>query len=190
MQVAIFATNVLLWSGIFRIGGLMYLKNISWLPAVIVMIMIYCFSSKPAVESNESSLTIANGLLTVYEDATGGKVNEMDRRKVLESINFVVRKGAHFSEYGVLACAFMFHFLLLKRREKRYILWSVAFAALYAVTDEVHQLFIPGRSGQARDVLIDSAGALTGALLFYFFIAISKWEGKMHGLGEDRNGHI
>ncbi|HJA34824.1 MAG TPA: VanZ family protein [Candidatus Mediterraneibacter merdigallinarum] len=38
-------------------------------------------------------------------------------------------------------------------------------AALYAATDEVHQLFVPGRSGQISDVILDSAGALAGVLV-------------------------
>ncbi|MFR1872919.1 MAG: VanZ family protein [Coprococcus sp.] len=38
-------------------------------------------------------------------------------------------------------------------------------AALYAVTDEIHQLFVPGRSGQITDVILDSCGGLIGAVL-------------------------
>ena len=45
------------------------------------------------------------------------------------------------------------------------------FSTLYAVTDEMHQLLIEGRSGQWTDVLIDSAGALTGVLI----IALVLW---------------
>jgi VanZ family protein len=43
---------------------------------------------------------------------------------------------------------------------------------LYAASDEFHQLFVPGRSGEVKDVLIDSAGAVTGALLFYLALRL------------------
>jgi VanZ family protein len=150
----------------------MSLKHISWLPAVIMMILIYSFSAKPAVESNESSLTIANDLLSVYEKVSDNRLEAENRLNVLKILNYVVRKGAHFTEYAILAAAFMLYFLLTKQRKRLIILLSVAFAAIYAVSDEIHQLFIPGRSGQIKDVLIDTAGAVMGASVFYFLTVL------------------
>ena len=54
-------------------------------------------------------------------------------------------------------------------RGYRHILFSAIVCVLYAATDEIHQLFVPGRGGQIRDVLIDSIGAGTG-FIFYFII--------------------
>ena len=42
---------------------------------------------------------------------------------------------------------------------------ALAFCSIYAVTDELHQYFVPGRSCQVKDVMIDSSGALTGICL-------------------------
>ena len=47
------------------------------------------------------------------------------------------------------------------------VLVSVCIAVLYASTDELHQLFVPGRSGQVNDVLIDGCGAVIGALIIW-----------------------
>ncbi|MFP3514028.1 VanZ family protein, partial [Peribacillus sp. SIMBA_075] len=55
--------------------------------------------------------------------------------------------------------------------------WAFAFSAFYAATDEVHQLFIPGRSGEARDVLIDSTGAAAG-LTCYWLVAKFNWQNR------------
>ncbi len=69
------------------------------------------------------------------------------------SYDYPLRKLAHMAEYAVL-------FALLRRAS---VGRAAAFAlsVLYAVTDEWHQSFVPGRAGAATDVLIDAAGALT-----------------------------
>lgn len=50
-------------------------------------------------------------------------------------------------------------------RMRSYIVLAWALATFYAATDEVHQIFVPGRAGMVTDVLLDSAGALTGVLI-------------------------
>lgn len=45
------------------------------------------------------------------------------------------------------------------------ILLPWAISSLYAATDEIHQLFVPGRSDQMSDVILDSAGAMAGILV-------------------------
>ena len=44
-------------------------------------------------------------------------------------------------------------------------LFAAVFSCIYASSDEIHQLFVPGRAGQVRDVLIDTSGAVAGILL-------------------------
>lgn len=51
-----------------------------------------------------------------------------------------------------------------KFRKEMFLPWLIA--ALYAASDEIHQLFVPGRSGQLSDVILDSAGALAGVAAF------------------------
>lgn len=72
----------------------------------------------------------------------------------------VIRKIAHMTLYAILAfCAACSQ---IKPSFKKVLL----FCACYACTDEFHQLFIPGRSGEIRDVCIDCLGACIGFLLF------------------------
>lgn len=70
-----------------------------------------------------------------------------------------VRKLAHLGEYAVLGA--------LAGRAAGRPLPALALGAAYAATDEWHQTFVPGRSGQAADVLLDSAGAAAGAWLWH-----------------------
>lgn len=72
---------------------------------------------------------------------------------------------AHFGEYAVLGCL-----ITLAFREPRSWLWAVAMASAYGVTDELHQLFVPGRVADPLDWVIDTLGAIAGALLIAWFL--------------------
>jgi VanZ family protein len=101
--------------------------------------------------------------------------------ETIRGIQLVVRKTAHFIEYGILA-------LLLWRARRRSVesiehpwRWSKAGVALgatvlFAITDEWHQSFVPSREGSLRDVLIDSAGA-AAALAGWWWLGrrLRKW---------------
>lgn len=159
----------------------MKLKYITLLPAVIVMVVIFLFSSKPAENSNESSLEIADKILTAYENVTSSNISGETRLEALERINHIVRKGAHFSIYVLLAWTFAFHFLMLKKKGNPLLFAPVLLSALYAATDEFHQLFVPGRGGMFTDVLIDTSGAAAGSLLFTAVVMFCAHYRKKHG---------
>lgn len=80
---------------------------------------------------------------------------------------FLVRKAAHFSEYAILGI--LYYMLLTTYREiqGKELLLLILGVFLYACTDEFHQLFMDGRAGQFKDVLIDTAGGSTGILLWH-----------------------
>ena len=97
----------------------------------------------------------------------------------------VLRKAAHFIEYTVLGICLMTNVLdrRASRAEKpRSLPLSAAAAwlagALYAGTDELHQLLVPGRSGSFRDVCLDAAGVLAGVLLRLLVSALIRKTGK------------
>lgn len=148
----------------------MKLKYISWLPAVIIMAVIFTFSSKPVNASNKSSMTLANHFLNIYENITQTKHQGEARTELMESINHIVRKTAHFCEYAILAAAFALHFYVRRRKGRWLYGKAIIFASLYAATDEFHQTLVPGRGGMVKDVLLDSAGAVTGTFCFFLII--------------------
>jgi VanZ family protein len=150
----------------------MTIRKLSWLPAAIIMIIIFLFSAKPAVSSAESSRTIANAVLNIAENFMDPAQWQEDRDNVLDTVDHIVRKTAHFMEYAILASAIELHYWITKRKGIRFILLSILFSFLYAATDEFHQLFVPGRSGECKDVMIDTVGAATGAFLFYFLLIL------------------
>lgn len=68
--------------------------------------------------------------------------------------HFIFFKSLHLIEYGILAV--LFFFALLKEKQ------AIIFAYLYALSDEIHQTFIAGRSGRFKDTFIDLLGIIIG----------------------------
>jgi VanZ family protein len=91
----------------------------------------------------------------------------------LRQIIFVVRKGAHVTEYAVLSWLVARAFLHPGvpgsnwQAKKAFAAWIIA--ALYSATDEFHQAFVPTRQARWSDVWLDSFGAALGVMAFYFF---------------------
>lgn len=92
----------------------------------------------------------------------------------LSTLIFLVRKTAQFTEYAILGALFYLNVIQLPKlnRYPKKILLSIFFSFLYACTDEIHQIFVPGRSAQFRDVLIDTLGASFGTLIAYLIIKL------------------
>jgi len=80
-----------------------------------------------------------------------------------ESLTFFVRKAGHFTEFFLLGLSLRWGIKDYITKRALLIAWLIGTA--YAVTDEIHQLFVPGRSCECRDVCIDAAGVLVGAMI-------------------------
>lgn len=145
----------------------MKFKKISWLPAVFTMIGIFCFSAQPVIASSKSSQMIANIIFDLYEKISNTPLLEEIKVQKMELIEHIVRKGAHFSEYALLAGMIMLHWAVREKKRKELIVLSILLSAIYAMTDEFHQTFVTGRAGRVTDVLIDTSGAIVGTLIFY-----------------------
>lgn len=93
------------------------------------------------------------------------------KENIISKFQFIVRKGAHFTAYMILGILVSLLILQIKNINKRYLLsWKIC--TLYALSDEFHQLFVTGRSGQIKDVLIDSSGSIVGILLVIVFMKV------------------
>ena len=141
---------------------------ITWSLVIAVCITIFIFSGMVADDSAEQSGFIRELLTKIF----GVGFTE-----------FFIRKLAHMSEYAALGFFSAFAFAYTFKNAKRFY-FGIIFTLLYAISDEIHQLFVPGRSGQVRDVLIDMAGALLGVIclgLCYFIYM--KVKGKKHVQG-------
>lgn len=131
--------------------------NYRWIPVILWMSLIFILSHQDATRSSQ----LSGGLMTAVMDALAGLFKGISIQP--ETLHFILRKGAHFTAYLVLGL--LAAYAQEPKRRKEW-LWTLIICIVYAVSDEYHQTFIPGRSGELRDVLIDSAGSFTG-LVFY-----------------------
>lgn len=142
-----------------------YLRLLSVLPALLLCITIYLFSAQPADDSSELSLSFTLRLVSVFEQVTGISFTSSETLAYAEALHGFIRKLAHFTEYLVLSLLVFFPFYIYERKEQRYLKWSVFLCFLYASSDEFHQFFVPGRACMLRDIVLDTSGAILGALL-------------------------
>ncbi|MEG0365993.1 MAG: VanZ family protein [Coprobacillus sp.] len=123
-----------------------------FIPSLILMMIIFSFSSQTGTESSGLSsqivLWIQNNLhISIPE--------------------IIIRKGAHMSEYALLTLTFVYGYHKSDITINKVYLYSIISCFLYACTDEMHQLFIGGRAGQFTDVLIDTSGGLIIIIIIY-----------------------
>ena len=161
MNTAGTSVGYLLYVGIVNICRRSMARRLCCLLLAIVwMTTIFRFSAQPADESGQMSLrfgmSICRMVVPHFEDKTVEQQETMARR-----IEFPVRKAAHMTEYAILALLLL-GMITKDRITRKQLLSVICLVAAYAATDEYHQLFVPGRSGQVRDVVIDTVGGTLG----------------------------
>ena len=124
---------------------------VSWLLATICMGVIFWLSSRPATVSSSQS----SGMIQWINDTFGIKLS-----------SFFVRKTAHFLEFAGLSL--LINNAVYQSCGRKKIILSVFLTSLYALSDEIHQIFVVGRACQFRDWVIDTGGAVFGILIFLF----------------------
>lgn len=130
-------------------------KIIYWFLLIIWMAGIFVMSNQPANISDSQSEGIIKVLASI-----GINVNSIFGQLA----NFAVRKCAHFLEYMVLALL-AFNVFNLYFNVRKVVVITIIFVFLYACSDEIHQLFVLGREGAIRDVIIDTFGGIVLILI-------------------------
>lgn len=153
-----------------RLVLLFFILTLLW------MGLIFWFSANDGSDSSAMSGKLLRRLLSVFVPGWDGKTPK-EQRRIMQNLHLIFRKCGHFSEYLVLGVflsvtAALLVPLLPKRIRSRQakhpvfgILVPAFLAFLYACSDEYHQRFVAGRSGEFRDVMIDFSGACIGILL-------------------------
>ena len=146
-------------------------KIIKLLLIIICMVTIFMFSS----DNREASTKKSDGVIVhISEAILGRKLTDYEKINYIDKYVLLVRKGAHFSIYfllGLFVISFFKEFMVINRKT---FLLTVIFVFLYACSDEIHQLFVPGRSCEVLDVLIDTCGGGFAAFCYMFFNRIRR----------------
>lgn len=138
------------------------MKYMKWILVFLWMLLIFYFSHQNGIASTATS----NFFVERVEILFCHVLPDM----ICNNVAIVVRKSAHFFLYLILgilvtnACSY----------QKKYWLLAILICILYACTDEIHQLFVVGRTGQIQDVAIDGAGSLLGVYFALFVKRIHK----------------
>ena len=141
-----------------KVRYLLLIINIIW------MMVIFSFSAQPAKESTETSRKV---IKPGFSD-----LPKKEQIRFAKKIEFPIRKLAHATEYTILGILMSLFFFSWNR--KRYGLYGWLWGILYAITDELHQAFVPGRSCQMTDVAIDSLGCLCGCTVIALLMSIRR----------------
>ncbi len=140
--------------------------------AIAIMVAIFHFSAQNATESSALSDGIAYRIIDAIRKIIPGLT--------MDEATFAIRKTAHFSEYTLLgvflartARDIVRIYCSIERGEDYKMVWRGhwlyivpwCLGTMYAISDELHQLVVPGRSCELRDMCIDAAGVLLGVAL-------------------------
>ncbi len=130
----------------------------SWVLTALCMAAIFFFSHQNSDASAEISMDFYSKILELI-----GRVAERLGHDGIRTL-------AHFTEYTALGFLMSTSQMFTCSRRRPWL--TLGLCAAYAVTDEIHQLFVPGRAFQVKDMAVDSAGALLGISVFFLLSLI------------------
>ncbi|MBR6406065.1 MAG: VanZ family protein [Lachnospiraceae bacterium] len=133
---------------------------------ILWMGMIFFFSSETAEESASLSGSVTESLARFFFRDWFTQENAAQLPERMGKLEYLIRKGAHFTEYLVLGGLLALFFSTIRMKYSLRILTNTLIGVVYAVSDEFHQSFVDGRAMQGFDILIDSLGVFFGALIF------------------------
>ena len=153
---------------------------INWTLVIIWASVIFFMSSMDTNESNSKSKTVINDIVEKSVETTNelGITNkqpsESNKKKVIDKLNQPLRKVAHASEYFIFTILIIIALKNSGLNGTRLFIIAIIICFIYACTDEYHQTFVNGRTGQFSDTLIDTFGGFVSCLMYTFMMKINK----------------
>ena len=141
-------------------------KIIMWTIVVLWMSLIFYFSSLNGSESTYQSKGFLYNTLGNIIDIFDKNMSDIEKDELINKLDHPIRKIAHGSVYFILAILVCFSLNNYNLDIKKFIIISFLICFFYSISDEIHQLFVLGRSGEIKDVIIDSIGSLIGIAIF------------------------
>lgn len=150
------------------------LKPFSFLPALLMMYLIFSFSSQDGTASGNLSYQISGIIVESANEAFELHWSGSEIDYYIERLHRPVRKLAHVTEYFLLAVSISFPLYVYGVRGLWLPLLAGGFCVGFAALDEYHQSFVAGRGPSKKDVGIDSIGILAGVLMVQFLCFLGR----------------
>lgn len=154
--------------------GMLLLRNLAGALAIVWMCIIFAFSAQPKEESGAVSASFTYHMVSSTRSFFHLDLSDARVKEIADTIEGLVRKAAHMAEFGIMSVLI---YIWIGQWEMGFLRrggTAAGATAVYAATDEIHQLFVPGRAGRFSDVCIDSAGAVAGVIVFALIVRIVK----------------
>lgn len=139
------------------------MKYIKLLLVILWMLVIFTFSNQKADDSTKLSDGLILRTVRIIEKITNKQYSDDE---ILDKFVTPVRKMAHFTIYFILGI--LVYIYIDEYKLKNIILISLLICFMYSISDEIHQIFVDGRSGEIKDVCIDTLGSMLGISIIYY----------------------
>lgn len=149
-----------------------YIKILSFLLILLWMLCVYALSNQSSINSSKQSGHVIQIIINILPNTKF--LTQVEKIKLITSMQHVIRKLAYFMLYTIGGISILNYAVFCDKIKKK-VAFSIILGALYCVTDEIHQLFIPGRSCEIKDMLIDSSGVIFGMLIVLAIFKIINW---------------
>ena len=147
-----------------------YKKIISIIVVILIISVIFMFSNQDSTKSQGVSSSL---IIKIAEKIKGHELDTTEKTEMISKYLYLVRKCAHFFLYFLLGISILILYKNLNI-QKRLLLYAILTCLLYAISDEIHQIFIPGRTAKVIDIFIDTCGAAVGITCVYFLFLRKK----------------
>lgn len=150
------------------------LKPLSFVPALVMMYVIFNFSAQDGADSAALSRKVSVAIVRVADAVLEKDWTDAQIKEKAEEYHYYVRKLAHFTEYFLLAATVAFPLYVYGMRGIWLVIFAGAFCVGFACLDEYHQSFVAGRTPSRKDIFIDSCGSLLGITITRIFGFIGR----------------
>ena len=129
---------------------------------IIWMIIVFGFSAQKGADSGNTSKSFT---IEIMQMIFGKSI--IENSLLIENIETVIRKLAHYTIYVIGGFLIMNYAYTTEKTDKQKISYSITLGVCYAISDELHQFFVPDRSAKLFDVGIDTLGINTGVIIYF-----------------------
>ncbi len=150
------------------------MKRKNYINIALILIWLFVIFSFSAEDAKESTASSDQVIVKTAETIKREELTPKEKETIIEKYIVPVRKSAHFFLYFVLGILVYFLFKDICGLTPTSIIFTMIFCIVYACSDEIHQLFVDGRTARIFDVLVDSCGAFLSTMIIYGICKIKE----------------